>query len=112
MFKRVKQFLLGGAILMVCGAVTAQQYNPPEAEGEGRIMALNFGNNSMVVGGYDYQVSESVQVQINGSYGAFTMLEEEMLIEFTYQRFDDGVRRIGSGDGATDLGVPGQCRGR
>lgn len=81
-------------LVLLSSVVNAQQYNPPEAEGEGRIAELNFGNNSMVVGGYDYQVSDAVQVQINGSYGAFTMLEEEMLIEFTFQRFDDGVRRI------------------
>ncbi len=89
-----KQIVCFSVIALLSSSVSAQQFNPPEADGEGRIDKLNFGSNSMVVGGYDYQVSEQVEVQVNGSYGAFTMLEEEMLIEFTFQRFDDGVRRI------------------
>ena len=90
----MKRLGLVAAAWALCAGAVAQPFSGPEGEAEGEIAKLDFGQNTMVVGGYTYQVSETAQVQIGGSYGAFTMLEKGMLIEFTYQRFDDGVRRI------------------
>ena len=87
----MKRLGLAAATLALCASAVA---NAPEGEAEGEITELDFGQNTMVVGGYSYQVSTTANVEINGSYGAFTMLEEGMQIEFTYERFDDGVRRI------------------
>ena len=41
-----------------------------------------------------YSVNPNVRVEINGTYGAFTMLEEGMLVEFTFLQFSDGRREI------------------
>ncbi len=90
----VKRLGLVAAVWALCAGAVAESYNAPEGEAEGEITELDFGKNTIVVGGYVYDVSASADVQIGGSYGAFTMLEEGMQIEFTYQRFDDGVRKI------------------
>ena len=82
------------SLLLVAGSAGAQQYNAPEAEGEGEIQGLNFGTYRALIGGYQYDVSQSVQVQIGGTFGAFTMLTEGMLVEFTFLQFSDGVRQI------------------
>lgn len=94
MLSKCKLILVLGALTLVSGTAAAQNFDAPLAEAEGEVTALSFGTNSMIVGGYSYQVSETAEVSINGSYGAFTMLETGMLIEFEYLRFDDGVRRI------------------
>ncbi len=87
----MKRVGLAAATLALCASAAA---NTPVGEAEGEIYDLDFGKNTMVVGGYTYQVSSMAKVQIGGSYGAFTMLEKGMKIEFTYERFDDGARRI------------------
>ncbi len=90
-----KWFISLTVALVLCGqGAYAAQFNAPEAEAEGEIQVLDFGNNTMVVGGYIYEVSPTADVEINGSYGPSTMLEEGMLIEFSFLRYDDGVRRI------------------
>ena len=81
-------------LLLAAGQVSAQEYNAPEAEGQGEIQGLNFGTNTALIGGYDYNVSPNVRVSIGGSFGAFTMLEEGMQVEFTFLQFSDGVREI------------------
>ena len=72
----------------------AQEYNAPEAEGEGEIQALDFGDYDTVINGTMYLVNPNVRVEINGTYGAFTMLEEGMLVEFTFLHYSDGRREI------------------
>lgn len=71
-------------LVMAYSASVSAEYNVAEAEGSGVIRELRFGDNVINVGGAEYQVSPSVQVEINGSYGAFTMLKTGMKIEFTY----------------------------
>ena len=80
--------------LLASGQAWAQEYNAPEAEGEGEVQALDFGTYDMVINGTMYDVNPNVRVEIGGSYGAFTMLEEGMLVEFTFLQFSDGRREI------------------
>lgn len=81
------------ALLGVAGAVHAD-YNTPEAEGAGEIHELDFGNNTILINGYEYGVSPTADVEINGSYGAFTMLQKGMKIEYTYLHYADGARVV------------------
>ncbi|NKB99258.1 MAG: hypothetical protein GKR90_12295 [Pseudomonadales bacterium] len=93
----MKRFLnITVAVLFFVGAglVHSQQINAPLADGEGQVQDLNFGANTMVINGYLYQVTDATKVEIDGSYGAFTMLKKGMIVEFSFLRFDDGVRRI------------------
>ena len=80
--------------LLFAGIAQAQEYNAPEAEGQGVIQGLDFGLNTAVVNGTDYRISPNVRVEIGGSYGAFTMLQEGMSVEFTFLHYSDGVREI------------------
>ena len=89
---RIISIALVAAFLVFAAIAHAQ--TAPVAEGQGEIQGLNFAANTMVINGYDYDVDINVDVEINGSYGAFTMLEEGMLIEFSFLHFDDGVRRV------------------
>ena len=82
------------ACLLMSGQAWAQEYNAPEAEGAGEIQALDFGAFDTVINGTVYAVNPNVRVEIGGSYGAFTMLEEGMLVEFTFLQFSDGRREI------------------
>jgi len=83
-------------LLLGASAVNAQDFLAPEAEGSGEIQDLDFGTYRAVVNGTNYDVSPTVQVQINGTFGAFTMLEEGMFIEFTFLHHSDGARVINS----------------
>jgi hypothetical protein len=87
---------IGVAVLFFFGAGLgqAQQYNAPLANGEGEVQDLNFGANTMIISGYSYHVTDTTKIEIDGTFGAFTMLEKGMLIEFNFLRFDDGARRI------------------
>jgi len=91
--RTLRTVLLTG-LLAVSGLVHAQEYNAPEAEGAGEIQALDFGAYDAVINGAMYSVNPNVRVEINGTYGAFTMLEEGMLVEFTFLQYSDGRREI------------------
>ena len=81
-------------IPLLAGSAQAQELNPPLAEGEGEIQALSFGTNEAIIGGYQYGVAETVRVEINGTFGAFTMLQNGMLVEFDFLQYSDGYREI------------------
>ncbi|MEM7079469.1 MAG: hypothetical protein AAF513_12650 [Pseudomonadota bacterium] len=91
---RVRKLLLSGCALLALSlsAVVHAQYNAGEAEGAGVIRELNFSSNKMNVAGSEYSVSPTVAVEINGSYGAFTMLQTGMKIEFVYLVYSDGEK--------------------
>ena len=82
------------AVLMLSGVAQAAQYNAPEVDRSGTIHSIDLATNSMVVEGHRYFVSQAAQVEIGGSYGAFTLLSPGMRIVFQYRRYDDGRREI------------------
>ena len=86
--------LLCSLLLMTAGTAAARDYLAPEAEAQGEIQALDFGTSSVLISGREYSVSASADVEIAGSYGAFTMLEPGMLVEFTFMHYEDGYREI------------------
>lgn len=91
--KAIHSLICATALILMLNPVQAQEF-APEVESEGRIDMLNFGAYQARVSGYNYDVSMNVEVEIAGSYGAFTMLEEGMLVQFNYLQFDDGTRQI------------------
>ena len=82
------------SVLLIAGSAGAREINAPEGEGQGEIQSLDFGAYRAFISGSEYGVSQNVKVEIGGTYGAFTMLEEGMLIDFTYLKFKDGYREI------------------
>ncbi len=51
----------------------------------GRIEKVNLDQGTMMVDGRLYWTGPDLQVEINGSYGAFTMLKPGMFIEMEYR---------------------------
>ena len=88
------RILLCGLLFLTAGTASARDYLAPEAEGQGQIQALNFSASKILISGREYDMSETADVEISGSYGAFTMLEPGMLVEFTFMHYEDGAREI------------------
>jgi hypothetical protein len=57
----------------------------PEKTMEGTIQELDFGANTMIFQGVRIRMAPDVQVEIRGSYGAFTMLQVGMKALVTYR---------------------------
>ncbi len=90
------------AVLAGAGIVHAQSapshpagfYAAAQAEGEGTINSLDFEKYTIVVGGTQYDVSQTVRVEIGGSYGAFTLLKAGMKVRFDYLQYPNGRNEI------------------
>ena len=59
---------------------------------EGVIQELSFGENSMVFEGVKIHMAPDLVVEIRGSYGAFTMLQEGMKALVTYRVLSESRR--------------------
>lgn len=79
-------FLLGLAIgHSALGQASGTSDAPyPLAQGSGIVRSVDYSRQTMVVSGYRYGVAADVEVEIAGSYGAFTMLQPGMRIYFEY----------------------------
>ena len=64
----------------------------PEKEMEGTIQAVDFGANTMIFEGIRFQVMSDAEVEIRGSYGAFTMLQPGMKAVVTYRLVSESER--------------------
>ena len=91
-FKSLLVVLLIG--LTQASMAASLSFLAPEKERTGTIQQLDFGANQMIVDGYRYRVAVDVQVEIRGSYGAFTMLEEGMKINMVYRVISASDREI------------------
>ncbi len=90
---KIALLLLGLVLSVQAGAeTTATDY--PVASDSGRIDSLSFADSTMIVGGMIYQVAIDAKVEINGSYGAFTMLRAGMPIHFEYLVISPTERRM------------------
>ena len=67
---------------------------PTMLTGYGAIEQLDFDASTMVISGQRYSVSQTVKVEINGSYGAFTLLEIGMGVQFELAMYDSGQKVI------------------
>ena len=84
--------LAAGLCLHAGGATADGRY--PVASRSGVIEGLDFSASTMIVSGYRYRVPVDVQVEIAGSYGAFTMLRPGMRIRFDYLVVSPSERRM------------------
>ena len=82
--------------VLVLTALSSAVYaaEPAEGQAEGEIHSLDFGASSLIIQGSEFFVEPTVEVEIAGTYGAFTMLQSGMMVEFWYRRYDDGRRVI------------------
>lgn len=73
--------LLSSLVLAASGSVALS----PEKEMDGTIQSLDFGANTMIFEGNRFHMAPGLSVEIRGSYGAFTMLQEGMKAVVTYR---------------------------
>lgn len=66
----------------------------PLAEDAGVIQKLDLDGQTLVIDGMRYQMALEAEVEIGGSYGAFTMLEPGMRVYFEYRRVSSSERII------------------
>lgn len=61
---------------------------------EGQIAKLDLEHNTALIGGLTYRFAPDARVEIAGSFGAFTMLQEGMKVEYVYRRYSDEDREV------------------
>jgi hypothetical protein len=73
---------------------TAARAAYPEKEGTGYIERIDFDASSLIVNGLRFKVPSYAKVTIDGSFGAFTMLREGMLIHYDFLAISATEREI------------------
>ena len=87
--------LLGALLLLLAASsVQAVQYDAPRVVRSGVVQELSIATYEIIISGHRYQVSQTAEVEIAGSFGAYTLLQPGMRVTFEYLRFDDGRREI------------------
>ena len=66
----------------------------PEKQGEGYIEKIDFAGSTLIVNGLRFRVDPYAKVTINGTFGAFTLLSEGMLIRYDYYSISTTDREI------------------
>jgi len=66
----------------------------PEKEGVGYIEQIDVGASTLIVNGLRFRVDPYAKVTIDGSFGAFTLLHEGMLIHYDYYSISPTDREI------------------
>ena len=61
---------------------------------QGTIDSVDYGTNTAVIGGTRYSVAIDADVEVGGSYGAFTMLTPGMNVAFTFDLYSDNTRVV------------------
>jgi hypothetical protein len=80
--------------LLLAPAVAVAQAAGPVAEGAGIIQELDVAGSSVVIDGMSYDVPLDVKVEIGGSYGAFTMLNEGMRVYYEFRVYSSTSRVV------------------
>jgi hypothetical protein len=74
--------------------MTAAQAAYPEKEGIGYIESIDLDTSTLIVNGLRFRVATDAEVSIDGSFGAFTMLQEGMLIRYDFWQISPTEREI------------------
>ena len=85
--------VLSTSLPLAAAAQSARDVYPLSSHA-GVIEDVDFASSTMVVSGYRYAVATDAEVEIGGSYGAFTMLRPGMRIAFEYLHISGSERLI------------------
>ena len=66
----------------------------PESERSGVIEEVELASSSLIVSGTRYRVALDAKVEINGTYGAFSLLSRGMKVRFVCRLISDQEREI------------------
>ena len=93
--RKIPTPLLAAMLLLLSSmawAAEAPSFMAPETEMQGTIEALDFSANTMIFEGMRFHMAPDLQVEIRGSYGAFTMLTVGMKALVTYRMISGSER--------------------
>ena len=92
--KHITSRILALVLSLSAASALAAEFDVPEIEAEGLVQAVDFGNNEAVISGVVYHFPIGAKIEITGTYGAFTMLEPGMKVEFIFEKHDDSRREV------------------
>jgi len=81
----MRKFIVMLMLSMLGSVAFAQDGNEAVVPGFGEIQDVRLETESLVIHGLLYKVAPDAEVEIAGSYGAFTMLKEGMQVRFLYR---------------------------
>ncbi|MFB3105371.1 MAG: hypothetical protein ACE1ZA_10635 [Pseudomonadales bacterium] len=83
--KKILQVAMAVVLVTALASLVAAA-EAPTVEAEGTIHAVELSTNTLVIDGVRFHVAFDAEVEIYGSYGAFTMLQTGMKVIFEYRR--------------------------
>ncbi len=86
----IRGSLLAGAILIAPVAAAEDEFIVESVQGE--VESVDISANQFVVGGILYDVALDADVEIGGSYGAFTLLTPGLKVALEVRRYVDNNR--------------------
>ncbi len=89
-----KSILIGALCSLLLALAPTAHSVPAESEGFGYVQILEFDRNAVVIEGARYFAGPELRVEINGTYGAFTMLKPGMKVRFVYRQARGGPREL------------------
>jgi len=60
---------------------------------QGTVFEMEWGSQTAIINGYRYRFAPDAKVQIDGSYGAWSMLKEGTNVDFLFRLDNDMTRR-------------------
>lgn len=88
---RLMIFFLAASLITTLAAAQAVY---PEKEGIGYIESIDLETSTLIVNGLRFRVATYAKVTIDGTFGAFTLLQEGMLIHYDFQQISPTEREI------------------
>jgi len=89
------------AALLLAGAATAEEMNAGFENQDGTLMHeqgivhdIDYGGQTAYISGLDYYFAADARVQINGSFGAWSMLVRNMKVDFLFREDAQDRRTI------------------
>ena len=90
--RKLTTWLTSAALVFWTSAVSAAEY--AEASEAGVVEALDWQSTSLIIGGLRYYVPIDARIEIQGGFGAYTMLQNGMNVVFTYRIIGTHRREI------------------
>ena len=88
--KFMKTLPMALVVLLVAVFANPAEMDEVPLEGrEGTIHEVEISTNTLVIDGVRFHVALDAEVEIRGSYGAFTMLEPGMKVVYEYRIYSD-----------------------
>lgn len=94
MFTQIRYLVLALLLVSFVTPGAFAEETAPQRTKAGIIQEIDLADSSLVVSGMRYEVAFDANVEIRGSYGAFSMLATGMQIQFTYLVYSESRRTI------------------